>query len=409
MNAHPIPHYPHKLSTGRAMFSGCKPHKRLALQTLCALVALTLGAGCMGSDDVQSSETWGIDDANNPKMMTPPPTEQPTISPAKLPGGLNADDPNLNGDCGVALCPTPWEDQLKEAASCREVSKVDTGDGLTLLSDRLKIYNEQGWLVEVREGDVVIMSNDYDERGLLLSTKTFSPTGDQGSEVRYVYNDDGLLISSTTTEGGELTRQEAWTYDELGRVSSRQDVLSEDQWTFYRYEGYVAKTYWDSNENGRLDVGIDTLFTDYTYDVMGTLLTVQSYPRAYGGPNLVMEHHYNELGKLASIVSKNTEDGSSEVFQDFSYDSMGRLLSIKDTPSAVVSVEGKEVLVKDRLKLSRTNGALKRVDFYGSFKESPLFTLELDGSMCERSLRDWRRFLKFALSTSCGNTPCVQR
>lgn len=409
MNTTPIPTSHHHVID----FAMCsarsleRARRHVILLTLFALAMIS--AGC-GQDDVQAVEAWGIEDAQQVDAVSP---AKPTLSPEVLPRNLNPDDPNLDGSCGVSLCPTPWEDKPTQARSCREVFKVDEGDGLKVISNRLKLYDERGRFVELREGDLAVVQNEYDERGLLVWTKSRGGDGLIEHEQRYVYNEAAQLIASTRRDE-EATTTTTWTYDELGRVSSSHDIFTyedreESRWRFYRYEGYVAKTYFDSNDNGRLDVGIDEVFTDYTYDASGKLLWIKPYSEAYGAPYVISKYNYNQQDKLISIVNQRLDDGSSTVYEDFSYDSQGRLALIRALPNLAVSVNGDEVLIRDRLELKRTDGAVTQALIYGSMKQEPVVSLQLSGSMCERSLLDWRRFLMYGLIRGCGSAPCITR
>jgi len=175
----------------------------------------------------------------------------------------------------------------------------------------------------------VIVLNDFDAYGYLLTNRTFNAQLSTLNSVSYTYDENGnrrMETRSRTTSGGTETLVTEWTYDAANRVISTIDPLGFTNRVVYDPLGKQAQTIdklGRTNANAYDAVGLltNTTFADglnerFAYDAEGR--RVQSVDRS-GRANV---YTFDRLGRLARTTYP---DGS---YVQNSYDGVGRLTRI---------------------------------------------------------------------------------
>lgn len=164
----------------------------------------------------------------------------------------------------------------------------------------------------------------YDENGLLSRFNSYKKTSLDTYHI-YAYNDDNQLIRETQYNSfGQITINEAFTYDSLGHLVELSSTRL----------GHVYYTYDDAGnliqEENWLGDGPASRST-YTYDADGRMITFFSQ-RNINGEGLVDictgEYVYNEHGDLIrefghSFVVEFMEDW--DISYSYEYDAQGRM------------------------------------------------------------------------------------
>ena len=120
------------------------------------------------------------------------------------------------------------------------------------------------------------------------------------SSVSYVYNDAGLIASTTESSVGGPTVTLAYQYNDAGQRTQMAATID----------------------------GTPDFVDDYTYDSLGRVVTVTE--RGVTGGNAVAQKEiditYSDAGQIASI--DRYQDGQLAVEADYSYDALGRLVGL---------------------------------------------------------------------------------
>lgn len=141
---------------------------------------------------------------------------------------------------------------------------------------------------------------------------------DGGLQEEYLCDETGRLTGwNHYAEGGGLTRQGVYAYDEAGRLA---------QATLTTEEGYTEQTFFDPDGSPTRAVGrfADGSFCEYEYSPEGYTLRETSY-NADGSFCAAAAHQYDEAGRRVRTDTL-AADGSLLGYRLFSYDEAGVLL-----------------------------------------------------------------------------------
>ena len=98
--------------------------------------------------------------------------------------------------------------------------------------------------VQTLDGETVELTYSYFE-----NTKSYVLTGDDGTEARVMYNEDGTLFSKETADSYE---KNTYIYDTLGRLTAHKvtgrwdDLVSSVRYTYDSYGNLIKKNTYDS-------------------------------------------------------------------------------------------------------------------------------------------------------------------
>lgn len=147
--------------------------------------------------------------------------------------------------------------------------------------------------------------------------------GNEGNPTRYEYTADALLSKVIPANGGSITA-ESYTYDDLGRVTSK--VTGRSAVVKYTYEGntsLVTKVASYPKGSRTADAAQDT-----TYDKLGRVTSVTSW--ANGVQTQKTSYTYNSRGEVTSQIINQSAVGSEEAQTTkigYKYDREGKLIS----------------------------------------------------------------------------------
>jgi RHS repeat-associated protein len=213
--------------------------------------------------------------------------------------------------------------------------------------------NVQGRVCRVQDG----AGTEYLSYGALgeITTRSRVTPGEPGGPAtrtftnRFVYDSFGRLLSMTYPDGEVLT----YNYDGGGRVRRVEGTLGAsttvyvDQILYDRFgqrtravyaSGNVTETYQYEPDTQRLDIARVTSAavagtlrqTDYTYDPVGNILSVQD-ARASAAPFLTgvtRDYAYDDLHRLTGMQMTASEIAATvDVDAAYTYDDVGNLLS----------------------------------------------------------------------------------
>lgn len=160
---------------------------------------------------------------------------------------------------------------------------------------------------------------DYDSLGNVKKD-----TDENGNVTSYTYGDSGnpnLVTKEVTTNNGTLITDTRYTYDNVGRITEKKDVVV-DTVAIYVYtdnpeqnaDGYqISVTEKEDNQK--------VSSSNEVYDAEGNLLTEENEA---GGIQISSENSYDAMGNL---LESNSSDGSKTIY---TYDFMGRLIKQQD-------------------------------------------------------------------------------
>lgn len=222
---------------------------------------------------------------------------------------------------------------------------------------------------EFSDGSTSEYSSTYelDEAGNMISE-----TGDEGSQFKYTYDEDGWL---NKVEMGD----EIWTYelekDELGRVVVEK---SEDYRVEYSYneQGFVSESRSASivftvDENGnRVEGSEETMTSKTTYDENGFTLT-RSRSYQDGRSETVYAYEYGDDGLPVSYTAttKNYDSDGNEIADSettvsgtFEYDEHGNIVKrVIEDDLGTSTYEYTYVEIKNPSQAVRIQGHTKNV------------------------------------------------
>jgi YD repeat-containing protein len=173
-------------------------------------------------------------------------------------------------------------------------------------------YDELGVKVKERYSDRTETTFKYDGRNRIVSV-----SGSHSDSISNIYNDKGLLASTTVIKLGDPDKKElttAYSYDERGRKIKK--ALP---------DGSEEKTvYFDNNDIIKIRNGV---ITYSKYDSCGRISAVSEYPqdlfeeaetkeekRKIFEENIVKKYSYNLLGDLVGIENIPKKQGSVNIY-----------------------------------------------------------------------------------------------
>ena len=178
---------------------------------------------------------------------------------------------------------------------------------------------------------------DYDEAGRLIEVRSPDPDGSGGLPrpvVKYTYNADGTVdtITETTeaTGAAELVTTHTYTNGQLTMVTYPDPDGSGPEYspvTEYVYaDGLLTDVYAKS-----ADPSGAVQRTQYVYDAMNRLVeTIYPDPDGAGPlPSPVETVYYDGAGRVLQTGEKTTDAGDAELLTDYTYDVLGRLVSME--------------------------------------------------------------------------------
>ncbi len=199
------------------------------------------------------------------------------------------------GETGMDLGTTTreydiWGNLVKETFSC--------GDQEPTVTEYL--YDDQGRLVRVLQGDTVT-ENTWDERGRLLLEQKRSGEGKVLQSTRYEWDENGEpLLQETRDENGNVVSSRAWTRENGRTVKLTLTTGSRATETVYTYSdaGYLVL------EESRSPEG-ETESTAYTRDVAGRVLR-EEWRR--GEAYRITAYEYDGAGRLLREEYASSDD-----------------------------------------------------------------------------------------------------
>lgn len=199
--------------------------------------------------------------------------------------------------------PTETSSQTTDASG-KTISATDNGGTLTYA------YFSHGGLKEVKNGAVVIASNQYDTYG----RQTHLVDANSGT-TQYEYNAFGELVSQTSANGQTYTM----AYDVSGRITGR--AKSGEPSTLYQY-------YTSGNGVNQVEkvTGFSGNLEEYTYDAYGRMLTLKE---TVDGSAYTTIYSYNNYQDITS-VSYPSGFGTNHA-----YDANGYPTTIKNSNNSV--------------------------------------------------------------------------
>jgi YD repeat-containing protein len=180
------------------------------------------------------------------------------------------------------------------------------------------------------EADLVT-TNDYgtDGRGRLISTFTGAASLPVTTKSLFTYEDgtDRLLTRTESTQANGSGDRVTYLYDDQGNVKTE---------TYGYFDGTATTTDYQVTKNfdARCHVKsqtypADNATTQYTYDCVGNLLTVQD--SMHTSPNIT--YQYDELNRLHQITRTATAIPPSNDVTTYSYDALDHLIQVTDPNS----------------------------------------------------------------------------
>jgi RHS repeat-associated protein len=205
---------------------------------------------------------------------------------------------------------------------------------------RTTIYNGLGQVFqEVDEANVSTVFS-YDFRGLMTSITVAAGTPQQATTI-YAYDEVGNLIKQTDAESktGDIPRATAFTYDALGRRTSR--TLPGGVTEYHNY-GTTPDTVHplDQNPPGAVLASQDTMqdfsgrITTITFDRMNRRVN-KALPSTPAMPATTVDYAYD---KATGRMTTETQAGGVNRAVRYAYDSKGNL-RVKETPEGTLSYE----------------------------------------------------------------------
>lgn len=199
------------------------------------------------------------------------------------------------------------------------LKKVIKADGAEITFE----YDKIGNLLTQHAGDEYTISSDYNELGQI--TKVSSEAG----TIEYQYNEQGYLISVKNASGETLS----YTYDQYGNKESM--TYPDGRTVWYTYDAM----------NRMVSVkGLDGEITQYTYDVAGrriktensTLTTIYEYDivgnlirqETSGISSIAFSYSHNKNGYITKEIR---EENGETTESHYGYDALGQLVSFRQS------------------------------------------------------------------------------
>lgn len=195
------------------------------------------------------------------------------------------------------------------------LEKVIKADGNEIVLE----YDKTGNLLTQYAGDKIAISSDYNELGLVTRVS------DKNGTIEYQYNDQGYLISVKNVNGEIVS----YTYDLYGNKESM--TYPDGRTVHYSYDamnrlisvtgldGEIIQYTYDA-AGRRIKTKSSTLTTAYEYDSVGNMIRQETS----GISNIAFSYEYNKNGY---ITKENREENGKTTVSKYAYDSMGQLTS----------------------------------------------------------------------------------
>jgi len=185
------------------------------------------------------------------------------------------------------------------------------------------------------DSESIGISYEYDSRG-----NQIKEIYENGAYKTYTYDDRNLLIATKTFTGEDVqTLQSDYTYDNQYRLTKMVDSKSiESEIVPYRYSytGYdvFGRTAWTAEVNSEsepVDDVIENHKIKYTYDVEDKVTDI-SYALVETGGVESLKFVYNNNRWLESVQAVVKGEEAVKTVREYSYDTQGKVSEIKEYP-----------------------------------------------------------------------------
>ena len=222
-------------------------------------------------------------------------------------GNLTSETDALGNTIYYLYTPEGWLKKVIKADGAEITFEYDkignlltqhAGDEYTISSD----YNELGQITKV-SSEAGTIEYQYNEQGYLISVKNAS-----GETVSYTYDQYGNKESMTYPDG----RTVWYTYDAMNRMVSVKDLDGEATKYTYDVAGRRIKT-----ENS-------TLTTIYEYDIVGNLI----WQETSGISSIAFSYSHSKNGYITKEIR---EENGETTESHYGYDALGQLVSFRQS------------------------------------------------------------------------------
>jgi YD repeat-containing protein len=171
-----------------------------------------------------------------------------------------------------------------------------------------------------------VYTRTYDEKGNLLTDSYAAADGNTTYSNTYTYDETGKMLTRDSVDSHSTTDHTEYTYDPAGRLVTEM---------FTNSENYSAKVDYIYREDGNIVEKIAVYdktqeITAYTYDENGRLLKEEHTVRAGEKvqQSAVMEYTYDGAGN--KLTQTETRMGELSRKEEWTYNEAGKVLTYKE-------------------------------------------------------------------------------
>lgn len=315
--------------------------------------------------------------------------------------GANPDDPNqtlLKGD---------FNPVLRQGVCTQTHLSLDALGTATELGTIRREFNSQGQpvlesLMGFDSGDIST-SYEYDSRDRLKKRTTTGGTASQTES--FSYNSDGrLTLRSVKDSAGDTLSETSYSYDNSGRIISRDErvrgmdgMLEDGDLTFYSYPDAATREQTLDDGDGKSN-SADRPTGSVRFLDDGRL-------ERSSGAQGNMEYVYQPSKQLQGFKA-----GGRGMDASFTLDEEGIYLMSLRPWSFEEGARLNDRVDNDRAEITRSSsGAVRKLEIFGSARQTPLGRVDFDGNTCDRSMVQWLELTRDLFEATCpGERPCTR-